>query len=261
MAQETTAPVEQQTEWQGYSIIFAILAIFTIFEVATAYLSGLPVALRTGLLVVLAIIKAVLVLLYFMRLRFDNRLFALPFAFGAVLVVPLILIIGLTTTPPIPTAAANSLSVDGNIVDVTLRSYIIDLSTDHVPSGQVTFHITNQATDMMHEFIVIKTDKPSDQLPTNEIGHVKEEAINIIDSREDIFFGTTVNMQLNLKPGHYVFICNLPEHYQAGMNVGFTVDGTPDAEATSAATAESTSEATIESTSEATSEVTATATP
>ncbi|MEO8607903.1 MAG: cytochrome C oxidase subunit IV family protein [Chloroflexota bacterium] len=229
------------TKRESYGVVFAILVIFTALEVVFAYLIGLPLGIRIGLLIFLAVVKVVLVLLYFMHLRFDQRLFALPFGLGTVLAIPLALIIGLTTQP---VTNANALNVAGNLVNVTLRSYKIDLSTDHVPSGMVTFHITNQATDMMHELIVIKTDLPPDQLPTDSLGRLLEDSVNIIDAHEDIFFGTTVNMQLNLDPGNYVLVCNLPEHYQAGMNVAFTVEGAVPTEATSEATAEATADAT-----------------
>jgi len=30
-------------------------------------------------------------------------------------------------------------------------------------------------------------------------------------------------LRLKLKPGHYALICNIPNHYSAGMHTDFTV--------------------------------------
>jgi hypothetical protein len=87
----------------------------------------------------MAVAKVVLVLMFFMYLRFGNRLFGLPFALGVVLAVPLILTIGLAT-PPSTTANPNAVALTQNQVDVTLRSYKIDLSTQHIPSGDLSHH-------------------------------------------------------------------------------------------------------------------------
>lgn len=81
-------------------------------------------------------------------------------------------------------------------------------------------------------------------MPSNELGCVNENGVNIIDSREDIFFGTTVTMQISPQPGHYVAICNLPEHYEAGMQTEFMVEGAANAGESGQATAEPTGETT-----------------
>jgi uncharacterized cupredoxin-like copper-binding protein len=35
--------------------------------------------------------------------------------------------------------------------------------------------------------------------------------------------GATQTLQLNLTPGRYLLVCNLPGHFQAGMKTEFTV--------------------------------------
>ena len=99
-----------------YAVVFVILAVFTLMETGVAYLPHLPEGVRIGVLGFLAATKASLVLLYFMHLKSDYRFFALPFALGLVLVIPLILIVGLTTgevnapsaTPAPPAATETS---------------------------------------------------------------------------------------------------------------------------------------------------------
>ena len=36
--------------------------------------------------------------------------------------------------------------------------------------------------------------------------------------------GTTGTVTLDLAPGQYVLVCNLPKHYAQGMRVAFTVE-------------------------------------
>ena len=39
----------------------------------------------------------------------------------------------------------------------------------------------------------------------------------------DFAASKTKRLTLNLKPGHYALLCNLPGHYKAGMFTDFTV--------------------------------------
>ena len=39
----------------------------------------------------------------------------------------------------------------------------------------------------------------------------------------DLQPGVTKTLRLNLKPGHYALICNLPGHYAAGQRADFVV--------------------------------------
>jgi caa(3)-type oxidase subunit IV len=231
----TTQPVEHEPS-PHYEIVFAVLLVFTILEAGTAYLAGLPATIRVGLLVFLAVVKAALVLLYFMHLRFDRRVFALPFVLGVVLIIPLLLIVNLSTNiPPAHAEAAlpqtgapeaPGLGATGQVIDVTEVSYGIRMSKTTAQAGPVTFHIVNGADGMLHEFIIIQTDQPASELPTDMSGRVIEDAVTIITAAEDIPPANSRNITVNLGAGHYVMICNLPDHYQQGMRIDFTVTGT-----------------------------------
>lgn len=87
------------------------------------------------------------------------------------------------------------------------------------PAGKVTFDVKN-AGSMVHEFVVIKTPNDAGKLPVkngeaSEAGAVGEIA--------DMKAGTQKSVTLDLKPGHYAFICNLPGHYLGGMYANFEV--------------------------------------
>jgi uncharacterized cupredoxin-like copper-binding protein len=136
----------------------------------------------------------------------------LPFLVLALLVVPLL-------------AACGSKTIDAG-----LTSYNIALSDDSANSGEITFHIHNDATDdLTHEFVIFKTDLPPDQLPLTDEGIVDEEGpgVTAIDEVEDIEPGDSADLTVNLEPGNYVLLCNIDSdemHYQHGMHVAFTVN-------------------------------------
>ena len=66
-----------------YVLIAAILAIITAIEVATYYIESIE-SLLVYIVVVLAAIKFVIVVGYYMHLKFDNKLFTWLFASGMV---------------------------------------------------------------------------------------------------------------------------------------------------------------------------------
>lgn len=109
-------------------------------------------------------------------------------------------------------------------IDVTLDDYTVTLGEDTTDSGKVTFNIHNDA-EQTHEFVVFNTDLAEGQLPTDETGDVNEEAegLEAVDEVEDIEGGADATLSVNLDPGHYVVVCNLPGHYRQGMHEALTV--------------------------------------
>jgi caa(3)-type oxidase subunit IV len=75
----------------NYLLVLIILVAFTALEIGASYLTG---GIKLPILLLLAGVKAGLVILYFMHLRFDSRWFALWFILGAILVFPLLLYLG-----------------------------------------------------------------------------------------------------------------------------------------------------------------------
>jgi uncharacterized cupredoxin-like copper-binding protein len=120
----------------------------------------------------------------------------------------------------------------GGAIAVTLQEYAVIPSPAQAPTGDVTFDVTNEGPDDVHEFVVFATDLAPDALPTNEDGTVDEEGegIELLGEIEDIAVGDTQSLTLDLAAGSYVLICNIYEeteqeaHYQEGMRVGFTVE-------------------------------------
>jgi cytochrome c oxidase subunit 4 len=82
-----TIKTTQKTR-SNYTIVLVLLVVFTVLEVATSFMTS---SLKLPLLLTMAGIKASLVVLYFMHLRHDSRLFALMFLIGALIIIPLFL--------------------------------------------------------------------------------------------------------------------------------------------------------------------------
>jgi cytochrome c oxidase subunit IV len=71
----------------NYVGVFVVLAVLTLIEIGVTYLP-LP---RIPILVPLALLKAALVAMFYMHLRFDRRIFTTLFAFGILMGVGLLI--------------------------------------------------------------------------------------------------------------------------------------------------------------------------
>jgi uncharacterized cupredoxin-like copper-binding protein len=114
-------------------------------------------------------------------------------------------------------------------IDVALTTYKITMSKTSAKSGDIVFHVHNDATDLTHEFVIFKTDLPEDQLPLTADGAVDEEGAGVTHIDEvEVKPGEASDLAVNLAPGNYVMICNIndnnEQHYMHGMHQAFTVE-------------------------------------
>jgi uncharacterized cupredoxin-like copper-binding protein len=120
-------------------------------------------------------------------------------------------------------------------VSVTLRSFNITLDRSSAPRGTVVFRVRNAGTDDIHEFLVIKTDRAPNALPTEANGSYQEDGpgTQLIDEIEEVNPGDTKELSLDLAEGNYVLICNMVHveddgtvevHYSLGMRTAFRVE-------------------------------------
>ncbi len=89
---ESKKPGTQHTHHPKYLLVFASLAVLTALEVAVTYVPALQNFLAP-ILLSMSFLKAMLVILYFMHLRFDSKWFAFIFFIPFVLVVPMIVVL------------------------------------------------------------------------------------------------------------------------------------------------------------------------
>ncbi len=111
-------------------------------------------------------------------------------------------------------------------VNVELGEYFIKPDKTEVPAGKVRF-VAKNTGQLEHELIVLKTDLPAHQLPYKEAEQKAEEeqAGEILGEIEpdELPPGKSAELTLDLISGHYVLLCNLPEHYKNGMHIDFRV--------------------------------------
>lgn len=81
---------EMKERQANYFGVFLLLAGFTLVETLVSYVQ--QEAIKLPVLLGLSALKAVLVLLYFMHLKFDSRIFSYLFIAGCALSIPLILV-------------------------------------------------------------------------------------------------------------------------------------------------------------------------
>jgi uncharacterized cupredoxin-like copper-binding protein len=120
----------------------------------------------------------------------------------------------------------------GTPVNVTLSEYNVETDIANAPAGEVTFHVTNEGPDDVHQFLVILADDLApDALPTLDDGSVdieNGEGVDEIEIIESIAVGETKDLTVSLEIGDYVLICNFVEggesHYQEGMRTAFKVE-------------------------------------
>ena len=108
-------------------------------------------------------------------------------------------------------------------VTATLTDTGIQMSSNTLPAGTITFHITNSSAAELHEFVIIRTDLTAAQLPLDADGNVAEDQLSSPGEKGDIAAGQGGDLALALPAGRYLFICNQPGHFNAGMHTVFTV--------------------------------------
>jgi uncharacterized cupredoxin-like copper-binding protein len=119
-----------------------------------------------------------------------------------------------------PTAATGAATQEtpARSIAVTLEEFTVSPQPDLGRAGRVTFRVSN-AGRVKHEFVVLHTRKAADALKK---GSEASEAGNVGEIG-DLQPGASKSLKLNLEPGHYALICNLPGHYLAGQHADFTV--------------------------------------
>ena len=107
---------------------------------------------------------------------------------------------------------------------VELREFEVVLASTTLAPGRRTLEITN-AGKAQHELLVFRSDLDPSKYPL-ENGDINEEGpgISLISDGENIDPGKHQTRAVDLTaPGKYLFVCNIPGHFKAGMFVSVTV--------------------------------------
>jgi uncharacterized cupredoxin-like copper-binding protein len=85
-------------------------------------------------------------------------------------------------------------------------------------AGTVLFKVMNRSANLVHEFLVLRTDLDPGAFPVEDQGNkVDETKMQGIKELGDLEPSKSGQMKMTLKPGTYVLFCNEPGHFKAGM--------------------------------------------
>jgi uncharacterized cupredoxin-like copper-binding protein len=140
---------------------------------------------------------------------------------------------GFGTTAALPaTSAPGSSPSPSSLIAVALgetdaQHMFIKLSGTLGAAGKVTFAVTNQGTHT-HEFVVLQTDTLAANFPIvsfeGEKDRIDEDTAGTnVGETGDMKVGESKSLVIDLQPGHYAVVCNLPGHYRMGMHQDLTV--------------------------------------
>jgi uncharacterized cupredoxin-like copper-binding protein len=103
-------------------------------------------------------------------------------------------------------------------VTVKLGEWQVAPSTTTIKAGKVRIDAANDG-NVTHELIVLRTDKPAASLGSGK----RVSEAGSVGELSDLKASAAAAKTFDLKPGHYVLMCNLPGHYAAGMRADLTV--------------------------------------
>jgi len=93
-----------------------------------------------------------------------------------------------------------------------------------VKAGKITFEVTNLSRSIVHEIIVVPVENANAPLPYDySTGQIPGKQIKMLGQTEEMQPNAEKTITLDLKPGIYLLICNVPGHYAAGMWTPLTV--------------------------------------
>lgn len=108
--------------------------------------------------------------------------------------------------------------------DMSKATMGIKADPDTAKAGVVTFKVSNDSKDTVHEMLVIPLADTAQALPYSDGDkRVDEDKAGSKGEVSELDPGKTGSLTLRLSPGAYLLICNVAGHYAAGMWTTFTV--------------------------------------
>ncbi len=106
----------------------------------------------------------------------------------------------------------------------SVKSMMIKTDRQSVKAGPVTFMVSNDSKNLVHEMIVVSVTDPNTPLHYDlKDDRVIESKIKDLGEASDLPPGQKKTLTLALKPGTYILMCNQPAHYKTGMKVNLTI--------------------------------------
>ena len=100
----------------------------------------------------------------------------------------------------------------------------VKLDKVSVPAGKVTFEVSNDSKDIIHEFMISPVTPGQTELPyVADETRVDEEKAGHLGEVAELDPGKAGSVTIELKPGTYIAYCNIPGHFIDGMWTMLTV--------------------------------------
>jgi hypothetical protein len=93
-----------------------------------------------------------------------------------------------------------------------------------IKSGKTDLTISNTGV-APHELLVFKSALDPSAYPTDAAGDIKEKGagVTLVSDGDNIDPAGTQTRSIDLAPGKYLFVCNIPGHFKQGMFAVVTV--------------------------------------
>ena len=119
------------------------------------------------------------------------------------------------SAPPSATAAGGT--------PVTLTEWTVTVGGS-IKSGKTDLAISNVGA-APHELLIFKSNLEPAAYPTDAAGDIKEEGagVKLVSDGDNIDPAGSQTRSIDLAPGKYLFVCNIPGHFKQGMFTVVTV--------------------------------------
>ena len=126
--------------------------------------------------------------------------------------------------------SAGPVATGSSDVSVALSEWRVGVPTT-IQAGKINLSISNIGK-IPHEMLIFKSDLAPAAFPLDSHGNIIEDGpgISLVSDGDNIDPGATQSRQADLsQPGTYIFVCNIPGHFKAGMFTVVNVTPTPPA--------------------------------
>ncbi len=112
--------------------------------------------------------------------------------------------------------------VDMSMASMGMMGIKLDVTT--VAAGKITFDVTNDSKDIIHEMILSPLPEGTTELAyLADENRVDEEKADHLGEVAELDPGKGGSLTVDLKPGTYIVYCNIPAHFVDGMWTTLTV--------------------------------------
>lgn len=122
-----------------------------------------------------------------------------------------------------PSAPAVATATPATAPSVSLTEWKV-VVTGTIKAGKTNLLIKDIGV-APHELLIFKSDLAASAYPLAKTGDIIEDGagVNLVSDGENIDAGGTQTRAIDLAPGKYLFVCNIPGHFKQGMFAAVTV--------------------------------------